>query len=274
MKLKIILIAVAGLLLCSCNNHPDNKLKEKEKKTKEIFITGIDGLSREVLETIVKESEILKGGYVLLIPVGIPENDERLGNLKVRIEKVCPNAVHILELKYNSPELLPSQLVMVEGAKLIFFLGNRLGRFMNAPWSQDLTQVIRETYNSGTTIVGINKAGALVGEKIISGELQSSGAMITQLPPDIKLQNGLNLVPGFIFDCIYSNSIVADENAIRDFINKIKKTYVGVPSVGAIFLKEDNFVDLGENKTVVKLSGPNAEWTNIKGLNQRMTDQD
>lgn len=268
MRLTIILIAFT-LLLSGCNNLPDNKNKEEEKKTKEIFITGNDGLSHEVLETIVKESEILKGGYILLIPVGIPAYEKRLGDLKGRLMKVCPNAVHVLELKYNSSEILPSQIVMVEGAKLIFLLGNRLGRFMNAPWSHDVMQVIREAYNSGSTIVGINKAGALVGEKFIPGEVQSPDRIITDLPADIKLQDGLNLLPGFIFDCIYANSIVADEKLIREFVDKLNKTYVGIPAIGAIYIKENIFIDLGENKTVVKLSGKDAEWTTIKGLNRK-----
>jgi len=270
MKLKTILIAVTVILLGSCNNLTEDKPTEKEEKTKAIFITGNDGLSRKVLEYIVKESEILNGGYVLLIPVGIPANNKVLSDLKGRLGKVCPNAVHVLGLKYNSEEILPSQKVIVEGAGLIFLIGNRLENFMSAPWSQVLSEAIHKAYNGGSTIVGLNKAGALMGEKFIPPELQIPDGINTQLPVDIKLLYGLNLFPGFIFDCIYSNSILTDKKTIRESINQIKKTYVGIPAVGAIFFKDDIFVDLGENKTVVKLYGPNAEWTNIKGLNQKM----
>jgi len=273
MRLPFILIVFTATLVSGCNNLPDNKVKEDVKIKKEIFITGNDGLSREVLESIVEESEILKGGYILIIPVGIPTQEKRLGNLKGRIEKVCPNAVHILELNYNSPEILPSQKVTVEGAGLIFLIGNRLGRFMNAPWSQVLTEVIFDAYHAGSTIVGINKAGALIGEKFIPEELDNPDAVIKELPSNITLQNGLNLVNGFIFDCIYANSIAAEEEQILEFLDKLNKYYVGVPAIGAVFIDENKFIDLGENKTVVKLSGSDPKWTDIKGLNWEMNTQ-
>lgn len=260
---NIVLVVLIGVLLCNCNNLEKNRNPVKKERTKKILVSGSGRLTDDLIATLVEKSEVLGGGYILLIPVGILTSDESVLFLKNKIENACPNAVHILNIN-NSIKLLPSQIIMVEGAKLIIFNGNNLEGFMNYKYIESLSQAIRNAYNNRSTIVGLNYAGGLMGDKIIRRKYPLQETTNIKLSENLKLIDGLNLVQGVIIDCKFSNNLEDEVNSPKVFIDQLNYKYIGIRTVGLAYLEESVLHNMGESDITMKPEGVEAEWTSIK----------
>ncbi len=257
-RLCLVLLAI---LVVRCGNHSrDEKRPEMPGR---VFLSNSAELRDGLLKTIADDSGILLGGYILIIPVGIDPEDQRVRYLEKKISFTLPNATHTLSVRQEG-KLRPSERITVEGASLIFLVGGAHNRFMKLAGQSGLGTAIKQAHHDGAAIVGLNQSACLLGERTILRRQAVPGEDDRPAEDKYRLIEGLQLVPGFITDLLLEDEINEDAGSVRNLVDTLDFHYMGILPEGIVMIDNTGIRNLGKSDVVMKRSGPAGEWNVLK----------
>ena len=104
------------IFLCGCNS------QEKTLVHKQVFLMGETDDFRMVIADVIEQSEIRKGGYVVIIPSSTRNNNAEVTKLKKVFYNLEIMAVHILNINPKSI-LKKTEILTIENANIICLVG-------------------------------------------------------------------------------------------------------------------------------------------------------
>ncbi len=256
---KSLLIGLLALGLFHCDRGPAGSQPGGQGP---VFMANEIGIRDDLLRAVARESDVLEGGYILIVPVGIEPSDERVLYLRKKVLQTLPNAVHVLEVEERQ-ELLPSSRIMVEGASVIFLVGNRLNRFMKREDAEQLTDAIRKALDAGAAVVGLNQAVALLGDRRIAAVKDETGPDEEGGESPLRIHDALHLVPGIMVECELSDEPGMDQDDLRHLVDSLGSGYIGIPSGGIAVIRGGELFNLAEVPVMIGLMDGNPKWQSL-----------
>ena len=182
-------------ILQSCGQNIDNKGK--------LFIIGGGSRPAAMVDRIVKESGIDKGGYGIVLPMSSSEPDTSAYYATNQFYKLGVDNVYGLNFTKDE-ELKASKLDSIKNAKLIYISGGDQNRFMAVVAGTEIETLILEAYKKGALIAGTSAGAAVMSKMMITGsELRHSEYASTFRnieSENIEIKTGLGLISNIIVD--------------------------------------------------------------------------
>ena len=218
-----------------------------------LFIIGGGSRPAELIKKIIRESEIEKGGYGIVLPMASSEQDSSVFYAKIPFQK--EGIKNIYGMYFRKKEIPTNeQLDSIKNAKLIYISGGDQDRFMNIVKNTPIEMAIRENFKRGGMIAGTSAGAAVMSEKMITGnELKHATYHSTFLnleENNIELKKGL----GFIKNAIIDQHFVRRSRYNRLITAVIEYPTlkgVGIDESTAIFIKDGKAEVVGNSQVIV-----------------------
>lgn len=227
-----------------------------------LFIIGGGSRPSKMVQRIIKESGIDKGGYAVILPMASAEPDSAIYYAKKQFTREGLENVVGFNLNNNS-KISMAKLDSLKHAKLIYVSGGDQARFMKAIKTTPVAKIIHDNYQNGGMIAGTSAGAAIMSEKMITGnELKHPEYHSTFLhleKDNLELQKGLGLVKNVIIDQHFVRRSRYNRllTAIIEF-PEIKG--IGIDESTAILIKNGTAEVIGESQ-VITLNNPGNSST-------------
>ncbi|MCS6796134.1 MAG: cyanophycinase [Raineya sp.] len=129
-----------------------------------LFIIGGGKRPPELVQRMIQEAGLDKGGYAVIIPFASNEPDSAIFYAKEQFVERNIKVVPIV-----SASLLESTLDSVRKAQLIYFTGGDQNKLMKTLHKTPLYEAIWQCYRNGGTIAGTSAGAAVMSKKMITG---------------------------------------------------------------------------------------------------------
>lgn len=247
MIVKRLLIAslFLGCMLQSC-------AQDLNKKGK-LFIIGGGSRPATMVDRIVKESGIDKGGYGIVLPMSSSIPDSSAYYATNQFYKLGFNNVYGLNF-IKDEELEESKLDSLRNAKLIYISGGDQNRFMEIVQGTEIEIIIHEAYKNGTLIAGTSAGAAVMSKMMITGsELKHpeySSTYRNLETENIETKAGLGLITNIVVDQHFVKRSRYNRllTAIIDYPELIG---VGIDESTAILVSGNTIEVVGESQVII-----------------------
>lgn len=195
-KLLAVCLFVGGVF------HSTVNAQEMPSKGK-LFIIGGGSRPSTMVDRIIKESGIDKGGYGIILPMSSVEPDSAVYYARKQfVEKGFHN---IKGMHFTKGEILTTtKMDSIKNAKLVYISGGDQNRFMDIVMGTDIEKAIHYTYNNGNMIAGTSAGAAVMSKMMITGnELKHpdySSTFRNIEADNIEIKTGLGLLTTVIVD--------------------------------------------------------------------------
>jgi len=218
-----------------------------------LFIIGGGSRPVELIKKIIRESEIDKDGYGIVLPMASSEQDSSVFYAKIPFHR--EGVKNIYGMYFKEKEIPTNeQLDSIKNAKLIYISGGDQDRFMKIVINTPIEMAIRENFKRGGMIAGTSAGAAVMSEKMITGnELKHGTYHSTFLyleENNIELKKGL----GFIKNAIIDQHFVRRSRYNRLITAVIEYPTlkgVGIDESTAIFIKDGRAEVVGNSQVIV-----------------------
>lgn len=197
MKLSILL----SILLCSCINFSAaQKISSPKGK---LFIIGGGSRPDTMVERIIEEAALRKGGFGIILPMSSEDPDSAVYYANQQfVEK---GIVNVYGLNFTKDEkYTPLKLDSIRNAKMIYISGGDQNRFMNVVLGTEIERAIQSAYQNGCLVGGTSAGAAVMSKIMITGnelkhpEYSSTFRNIEEA--NIETKQGLGLIQNAIID--------------------------------------------------------------------------
>jgi cyanophycinase len=234
MKSLLLILVISFLYGCSSDQSKQTiEITEIQQTQKTALLTGYD-FKLEKVDQLISKSDINRSGYVVIIPISPNNNNNKSKLLQEKFYAKQIVAVHILDL--NDSTLKRSDMLTIENAKVICFIGNNVDEFLAFTSKTGLRDVIHVAYNKGCLIAGFGKCASIFGSTYIVSETN-----ITENKKHV-LVTGLDLFTNTI---IYNTN--DQSNIIDGVISKSENTninYIGIDNSSTLLIQNSKIVNV------------------------------
>lgn len=243
---KIILFSLCFVFILQSFGQ-DTDIKGK------LFIIGGGSRPTSMVDRIVKESGIDKGGYGIVLPMSSSEPDSSAYYATNQFYKLGVDNVYGLNF-VKDEKLQTSKLDSIRNAKLIYISGGDQNRFMAVVAGTKIETLIHEAYKKGTLIAGTSAGAAVMSKMMITGsELKHSDYSSTFRnieSENIEIKTGLGLIDNIIVDQHFVkrsryNRLISAVIEHPDIIG------VGIDESTAILVTGNTMEVVGESQVIV-----------------------
>jgi cyanophycinase len=189
------LLIILSCFILSCH--------QPEKKEGKLFIIGGGVRPDDMIDKMIHESGIDKGGYGVVLPMAsIQPDTEIIDTQNDFIKRGCTN---VYGLSFKKGEPFPSSWIdSIRHARMIFISGGDQARFMDAIAGTPVQATIHEAFENGSLIAGTSAGAAVMSHKMITGnELKHPGdsaTFITMEDKNVEIREGLGMLETVIID--------------------------------------------------------------------------
>ncbi len=256
MNIKRLLVASLcfGFILQSCAQELDIKGK--------LFIIGGGSRPAAMVDRIVKESEIDKGGYGIVLPMSSSEPDSSAYYATNQFYKLGVDNVYGLNF-VKDEKLKASKLDSIRNAKLIYISGGDQNRFMAIVEGTEIETIIHEAYKKGALIAGTSAGAAVMSKMMITGselkhpEYESTFRNIES--ENIEIKTGLGLIDNIIVDQHFVKRSRYNR-LLSAIIEHPELVGVGIDESTAILVSGKMMEVVGESQVII-FKNPNQSKT-------------
>ena len=230
-----------------------------------LVIIGGGSRPSEMIDRIIKESEIDKSGYGIILPMSSAEPDSAIYySGKQFIEKGLKN---IFGLNFVKDEVLNKAKVdSIRNAKMIYISGGDQNRFMDIVAGTPIEKAIHESYANGNLIAGTSAGAAVMSKMMITGsELKHTDYASTFRNIDadnIEIKTGLGFLTHVIIDQHFIKRSRYNR-LISAVIEHPEMLGIGIDEATAILVNGNNAEIIGESQVIV-LKNP-TDSKNVQG---------
>ena len=248
---------IIPLLFLSCASpHETGEAKGK------LFIIGGGKRPAAMVQRMIQESGIDKGGYIVILPMASSEPDTSV--FYAAKQFIDQGAVHIADFRFEKG-LEPSaqRIDSLKNAALIYITGGDQNRFMEIVGGTMIEAAIRTCFLNGGMIAGTSAGAAVMSEKMITGnELKRTDyreTFRTIEANNIELGTGL----GFITTAIIDQHFVwrsRHNRLITSVIEHPGLMGIGIDEATAILVSGNTAEVIGESQVLV-YENPDRSFT-------------
>lgn len=214
-----------------------------------LFIIGGGDRPLAMVERIIKESGLDKGGYAVILPMSSSEPDTSIFYTRIQFEQLGYKNLHGLfctKDQANDPKKVDSIL----NAKLIYITGGDQSRFMDAVAGSAVEKAIHRAYENGSMIAGTSAGAAVMSEIMITGNSLKSPEYAATFKiieaANIETRPGLGMI---------KNAIIDQHFVYRSRHNRLISAIIEFPEMLGIGIDESTAILVqGNNAEVVGLS--------------------
>jgi cyanophycinase len=176
---------------------------QPEKKTGRLFIIGGGDISASVVDKMIHESGIDKGGYGIILPMSSEEPDSAVFYTKADfVERGCTNINGLIFKKGQA--WTTAMIDSIRNARMIFISGGDQSRFMDIIAGTPVKKAIHEAFDKGALVCGTSAGAALMSKKMVTGnELKhpsNDGVFNSMEAKNIEIIEGLGMMENVIID--------------------------------------------------------------------------
>jgi cyanophycinase len=242
-------LAVLFLVLC-CIFSTSFQSEEKGGK---LLIIGGGYRPDPMINLMIKESGIDKGGYGIILPMSSELPDTEIVDHQNDYFKMGIKNVYGLKFEKGEP-YNKAKIDSILNAKMIFISGGDQSRFMDYISGTKIEEAIHKAFENGSLICGTSAGAAVMSKKMITGnELKypdDSGNFFTMEADNVEVKTGLGML----------DKVIIDQHFLkRKRLNRLisvcsqnpKNICVGIDESTAIFVDGDKATVVGVSQVVV-----------------------
>lgn len=247
---QITLIALIVLNVAFCSTMTFSQQINSKGK---LFIIGGGSRPSSMVDRIIKESGLDKGGYGIILPMSSAEPDSAVYYAKRQFTKLGIDKIYGLQF-VKDEKLTTSKLDSIKNANLIYISGGDQNRFMEVVQGTDVEASIHEAYKNGSLIGGTSAGAAVMSKIMITGnELKHpvySSTFRNIEAENIEIQTGLGLLTDIIIDQHFVKRSRYNRllTAILEFPKMIG---IGIDESTAILVIGNTIEVVGESQVIV-----------------------
>lgn len=250
MKLKQFIIF--GLCVCSLMQFHISYAQDPNVKGK-LLIIGGGSRPSAIVDKIISESGVDKGGYGVILPMSSIEPDSSIYYAKRQF--LDKNLENIYGLDFVKGEKLkPSKIDSIKNAKFVYISGGDQSRFMAVVRGTVIEDAIHEAYNKGSLITGTSAGAAIMSKMMITGsELKHpnySSTFRNIESNNIEIKTGLGLITHVIIDQHFVKRSRYNR-LLSAVIEHPKMTGIGIDESTAILVEGQNIEVVGDSQIIV-----------------------
>jgi cyanophycinase len=218
-----------------------------------LFIIGGGSRSSAMVDRIVKESGIDKGGYGIVLPMSSSEPDSSAYYATNQFYK--QDITNVYGLNFIKDEKLTAiKLDSIINAKLIYISGGDQSKFMDIVAGTEIEKVIHEAHKKGSLIAGTSAGAAVMSKIMITGtELKHpeySSTFRNIESENIETKTGLGLITTIIVDQHFVKRSRYNR-LLSAIIEYPELTGVGIDESTAILVSGKTIEVVGESQVIV-----------------------
>jgi len=262
MRTFLTILLLVTIILFSCR-----QTSQTPVTTGKLFIIGGGKRPPEMIQRMITEAELDKGGYIVILPMASSEPDTSVYyTAKQFIEH---GVTRIADFRFTQElPATPGQLDSLRNASLIYITGGDQNRFMQAVAGTQVEAAIKECYQRGNMIAGTSAGAAVMSEKMITGnELKNRDyreTFRTIEAANLELGQGL----GFLKTAIVDQHFVwrsRHNRLITAVIENPGIKGIGIDEATAILVKGNMAEVVGESQVLVFDNPDKSFRTNEQG---------
>lgn len=265
--LHFIVIFILSTTALMCKRASDGRTDLSQSTTGKLFIIGGDFNSSILVDRLIKEADLHKSGYALMLTFNKSSDDSAGDNYQSIFRNNGVDNFRSLNL-FKTQSLNDTDLQLIRNASLIIVSGGEQSAFLNSVQGVPVKEALYYAFRNGTSIAGVNSGASIVSKTIITGKeikhSKQSTFFSTIEANNVEISEGL----GFI------DQVIIDE----DFIKKRKlnrlisvclenpqNTCIGIDESAALIINQNNVEVIGEGQVIV-IKHPTAETKVVNGL--------
>ena len=250
MKLKycfksffLVLAVLCGFFTFSQENNSEGKL----------FIIGGGSRPTSMVERIISESGLDKGGYGIILPMSSAEPDSAVYYAKRQFSKLQIENVYGLHF-VKDEKISKTKLDSIVNAKMIYISGGDQSRFMEVVAGTAIEKSIHQAYKNGSLIGGTSAGAAVMSKIMITGnELKHpeyASTFRNLESENLETNSGLGLIRDVIIDQHFVKRSRYNRllTAIIDYPDMVG---IGIDESTAILVIGNSVEVVGESQVVV-----------------------
>ena len=164
---------------------------------------------------------------------GVP--DESYASLEKQFQGSNAGLIEHAPVRPLDPEKRTRFIEQLNGATGVFFSGGDQNRIMDVLGDDDLLQIVKAKYNSGTPFGGTSAGAAAMSDPMMTGEADLKILDGTK----VGVRKGLGLIPNVIFDQHF---------LVRQRHNRLFGLIIANPRMLGIGIDEDTSVMIEDNR--------------------------
>jgi cyanophycinase len=223
-----------------------------------LFIIGGGKRPPELLQRLIKEANVEKTGYIVIIPMASEEQDSAIYYAKKQFVKMGIDRVTGFMME-KGQELPQTVIDSIANASLIYISGGDQVRLMSIIGGTPVEKALREVYKKGNVIAGTSAGAAVMSLKMITGvekknknttEETESRGFEEIIKDNIEIGQGL----GFIQNGIIDQHFIKRKRQNRLFAVAIENpnyVCVGIDEATAILVKNGKAEVVGDSQVMV-----------------------
>jgi cyanophycinase-like exopeptidase len=256
------IILLFGLLSCHNNSSTGvENLRDQYSTGKgSIILKGNNSTDDALFDLLMQTSRLNLGGYAAIVPVNKDAWHNFTSPVYSGLQDRGLMAIYVLDPAAKSMTI-KSEMVKIEGARLIIFVGQNIGELTNLPEDNPLSTALKKAFQKGATLAFIGPSAALAGDSILRKKPDLPGTYPQGRMENYRFVKGLNLLPETIIDANFSGAVYADFGELRELLSSKAMAYVGLLRPGKIIIRNDEIVNIGQHK-VIWLSGKKVSKRN------------
>lgn len=238
-----------------------------------LFIIGGGSRPSSMVDRMIKESGLDKGGYGIVLPMSSAEPDSAVFYSKGQFTKLGIDKIYGLQF-VKDEKLNKTKLDSIRNAKLIYISGGDQNRFMEIVEGTEIEKAIDDAYQKGSLVGGTSAGAAVMSKIMITGnELKypEYHSTFSHLEADnIETDTGLGLITNVIIDQHFVKRSRYNR-LLTAIIEFPEMTGIGIDESTAILVKGNTIEVVGESQVIVfknpeKMSTKQNEKLGAKGI--------
>lgn len=216
-----------------------------QKPQGKLIIIGGGSRSDAMVERMIEEAGLRKGGYIAILPMSSADPDSSVYYASQQFLKKGITNIKGLNFKKGAVPA-PARLDSVRKANLIYMTGGDQNRFMDVVLGTEIEKAIHDAYRNGCVVSGTSAGAAVMSKIMITGnELKHkeySETFQSIEADNIETKPGLGLV----------DQVIIDQHFIaRSRHNRLISAVIEFPGVKGIGIDESTAILVDGNEAEV-----------------------
>jgi len=267
--LKPVTLITLLVMTFSCTHSGSSGVKDLDndqiKRPGKVILTGDKETGNDFFEILIEVSGIHRGGYAVIIPIGDINREVFAGVIYEGLMKHRIMAIYVLDPLPESIRV-KSEMVKIKGARVIVFVGKHIQSFLDLPAGNELALAVMHAYENGATVAFIGPSAALAGTKVLRRNPNQPGTFSKGERESYQIRQGMNLIPGTIFDATFAAAVNGNFGNLRGMIMDENVNYIGLRSESMALIHNNKMHNIGPNDLIYypgRNSNPDRKWKKI-----------
>ncbi len=269
---KLLLSFLFGFLISanfSCSGDKPQKVTDLEtyelSGSGKLILYGKSNPDDYFISQLIRSSGIENGGYVVIVPI---DHTGRESLAEIAFQSLMKHrimAIYVLAPVQQAVESRP-EMVKVEGARAIIFVGRYLKEFLDLPVDNPFAVAVKKAYSNGSTLAFLGPNMALAGQKVLRKAPLLPGQFPDGSRENYQLNNGLSVVPEIILDATFANSVISKYGELKQLIEETNLAYIGIGKSSFVVIDDGKLTNKGTQQVVYlpqNKSNKNKSWKSI-----------